>query len=158
MVMEILSTAELERVKAQLAELVAKRPEISKRIAAARELGDLKENADYHAAREDQGVNEARIKQLEDRVGSVIVTDDDDSTIPEDMVFLGATTHLRDADTGRESSYRLVGELSGDYEDDVIEVTSQSPMGSALMRSRIGEVIRVDLPRGTKRFEIIGIE
>lgn len=156
--MEMLSQEEKAKVEAQLAEMIAKRPEISKRIAEARELGDLKENADYHAAREDQGVNEARIRQLEERLDKAIVTDSDDSSIPEDMVFLGATIRLRDADNKKESSYRLVGELSGDFADDVIEVTSQSPMGSALMRSRVGEVIRVDLPRGTKRFEIVGIE
>ncbi|MCC6907387.1 MAG: transcription elongation factor GreA [Phycisphaerales bacterium] len=154
--MEMISPEEKQKITEQLEELKSRRPEISQRIAEARELGDLKENADYHAAREDQGVNEARIRQLEERLSKAMVTGQD-SVVPEDMVFLGATVKLRNVDNEEEMLYRLVGESSGVFSDEVIEVTSTSPMGSSLMRARIGEVIRVDLPRGTKRFEVIEI-
>lgn len=154
--MEMISPEEKQKITEQLEELKSRRPEISQRIAEARELGDLKENADYHAAREDQGVNEARIRQLEERLSKAMVTGQD-SVVPDDMVFLGATVKLRNVDNEEEMLYRLVGESSGVFSDEVIEVTSTSPMGSSLMRARIGEVIRVDLPRGTKRFEVIEI-
>ncbi len=154
--MEMISPEEKQKITEQLEELKSRRPEISQRIAEARELGDLKENADYHAAREDQGVNEARIRQLEERLSKAMVTGQD-SVVPEDMVFLGATVKLRNVDNEEEMLYRLVGESSGVFSDEVIEVTSTSPMGTSLMRARIGEVIRVDLPRGTKRFAVIEI-
>jgi transcription elongation factor GreA len=101
-------------------------------------------------------VNEARIRQLEERLSKAMVTGQD-SVVPEDMVFLGATVKLRNVDNEEEMLYRLVGESSGVFSDEVIEVTSTSPMGTSLMRARIGEVIRVDLPRGTKRFAVIEI-
>jgi len=154
--MEYLSPDEKKKLAGQLEEMKAKRPEISQRIAEARELGDLKENADYHAAREDQGVIEARIRQLEERLSKAMVMEAD-SSMPEDMVFLGATVKLRNVDNEQEALYRLVGEASGDFSDEIIEVTSSSPMGSSLMRARIGEVIRVDLPRGVRRFEVVEI-
>ncbi len=154
--MEMISPEEKQKLTEQLEEMKAKRPEISQRIAEARELGDLKENADYHAAREDQGVNEARIRQLEERLGKAMVMGED-SSVPDDMVFLGATVKLRNVDSEDEMLYRLVGEATGVFSEEVIEVTSTSPMGSSLMRARIGEVIRVNLPRGIKRFEIVEI-
>ena len=153
---EYISQEEKQKLTEQLAEMKAQRPAISRRIAEARELGDLKENADYHAAREDQGVIEARIRQLEDRLSKAVVMEAD-SNMPEDMVFLGATVKLRNVDNEQEALYRLVGEASGDFSAEIIEVTSSSPMGSSLMRARIGEVIRVDLPRGVKRFAVIEI-
>ncbi len=154
--MEMISPEEKQKLTEQLEEMKAKRPEISQRIAEARELGDLKENADYHAAREDQGVNEARIRQLEERLGKAMVMGED-SSVPDDMVFLGATVKLRNVDNEDEMLYRLVGEATGVFSEEVIEVTSTSPMGSSLMRARIGEVIRVNLPRGIKRFEVVEI-
>lgn len=154
--MEMISAEEKTKLAEQLEELKARRPEISQRIAEARELGDLKENADYHAAREDQGVNEARIRQLEERLSKAVVMGEE-SSVPEDMVFLGATVKLRNVDNEEEMLYRLVGESTGVFSEEFIEVTSSSPMGSSLMRARVGEVIRVDLPRGTKRFEVVEI-
>ena len=76
---------------------------------------------------------------------------------PEDMVFIGATVRLREVDSGDEDLYRLVGETTGNYEDEVIEVTPNSPMGQGLMKARVGETVRVDLRRGPKRFEIVEI-
>ncbi|MDX1563837.1 MAG: GreA/GreB family elongation factor, partial [Phycisphaeraceae bacterium] len=81
----------------------------------------------------------------------------DQVEIPDDMVFLGATVKLRDTATDDEDLYRLVGESSGSFDADVVEVTASSPMGEALMKARVGETVRVDLPRGTRRFEIIEI-
>ena len=129
---------------------------LSERIGTARGLGDLKENADYHAAKEDQGLNEAKIRQLEERLAASVVADTSD--MPNDVVFLGATVRLRDVESEAEELYKLVGESTGNFDAEYVEVTTQSPMGMALMKARKGEVIRVDLRRGERRFEIIAIE
>lgn len=153
--MEFLTEAEKAQLEQQLAELVGKRKELSDRIGAARELGDLRENADYHAAREDQGMNEAKIRELERRLANSKVADPD--SIPDDVVFVGATVKLRDTETGEEDLYKLVGESTGNFMLDYIEVTPNSPMGQALMKARVGETVRADLPKGTRRFEILEI-
>ncbi len=153
--MEFLTADERQTLQQKLEELKAKRPVITQRIAEARALGDLSENAEYHAAREDQGLNEAEIRRLEERLKTAKTVDD--TEIPEDMVFLGATVKLRDEDDGDEDHYKLVGESSGRFDFDYIEVTTGSPMGEALMKARVGETVRVDMPKGTKRFTILEI-
>ena len=147
--------ADEKQMQEELRSLSKRRLEITDRIGRARELGDLKENGEYHAAREDQGMNEAKIRLLEERLVTAQVADD--AEVPEDMVFLGATVELRDTENGDEDLYRLVGNATGDFSLDYIEVTTTSPMGIALMKSRVGETIRVDLPRGARRYEIIRI-
>jgi transcription elongation factor GreA len=153
--MEIISPADRAKLEQQLKDLVALRPVLSTRIAEARALGDLKENADYHAAREEQGLNEAKIRELEGRLRTAQVAGE--SAVPKDMVFLGAVVRLRDTGSGAVVAYKLVGQMTDDDSDDYIEVTTSSPIGSSLMRARVGEVVRVDLPRGERRFEIIEI-
>jgi len=153
--MQYITDDDKERLQNELNERVGRRKTITKRIEEARALGDLKENAEYHAAREDQGMNEAKIRQLEHKLATAVVTDT--SSVPDDMVFLGANVILKDTTTGAESEYRLVGEASGSQDDDVIEVTPESPLGEALMKTRLGETVKVDLRRGPKRFEIISI-
>lgn len=157
--MDFITPEEKTQLEAKLEELKAKRPVITNRIAEARALGDLKENAEYHAAREDQGMNEAEIRRIEERLASASIVEE--GTIPDDMVFLGATVKLieidEDGDEVDEDLYKLVGESTGSFDFDVIEVTSSSPMGESLMKARVGEIVRVDLPRGTKRFKIAQI-
>jgi transcription elongation factor GreA len=153
--MNYIRAEEKERLEAELRECFQKRRALSKRLERARELGDLRENAEYHAAREDQGMNEARIRDIEQRLATAVITDD--QALPEDMVFIGATVKLRDVESGEDHFYRLVGEPSAALEDDLIEVTPSSPLGEALMKARVGEVVRVDLRRGPKRFEIVEI-
>ena len=154
--MELISKADKERLESQLAECIQFRPVIAQRIAEARAQGDLKENADYHAAREDQAMNEAKIRELEAKISRVQVAGEVE--VPTDMVFLGATVRLKDVGNGREEVFRLVGQMSDDGgPDDVIEVTASSPMGIALMKARINETVRVDLPRGERRFLVVAI-
>lgn len=153
--MDFITGEEKAQLEKKLEDYKARRPEIVTRIAEARAMGDLKENAEYHAAREEQGMVEAEIRRLEERLSTAKVADDVE--LPEDMVFLGATVKLRDTETEDEDLYRLVGEASGKFDMDVIEVTAASPMGEALMKARVGQTVRVDLPRGTKRFEILEI-
>ncbi|MBG79490.1 MAG: transcription elongation factor GreA [Phycisphaerae bacterium] len=151
--MDYITQEDKTKIEEELNTRIRQRKELSDRIGRARELGDLKENGEYHAAREDQGMNEARIKQLEERLSTAIVADATET--PEDMVFIGATVKLKDVKTGAEQVYRLVGEMSGDFNPECIEVTPTSALGTALMKARVGETVRADLPRGEKRFEIV---
>lgn len=153
--MDVITATEKEKLKARLNELLANRSVISERIAEARALGDLKENAEYHSAREQQGMEEAEIKRLENRIASAQVVDE--SKTADGVVFIGSTVQLREEGDDEVELYRLVGESSGSEDPDVIEVTASSPMGEALMKARVGETIRVTAPRGIKRFEILGI-
>lgn len=153
--MEFLTPEEHAKLSDRLAKLKANRPVLSERIAEARALGDLKENADYHAAREDQAMEESEIKELEARLADVKVIDEAPQV--EDVVFVGATVKLREIGTGDEEIYRLVGEATNDPSLDYLEVTPGSPMGESLMKARVGETIRVDTPRATVRFEVVEI-
>jgi transcription elongation factor GreA len=154
--MEYLTNDDKARLEERLAECNAKRPVLSKRIAEARALGDLKENADYHAAREDQGLNEAEIRRIEERLRTAVMADDMER--PDDVVFLGALVRMREVETDDEDLYKLVGEVSGNFDADYMEVSSGSPMGESLLKARVGETIRVDTPKGTKRFEVLEIQ
>ncbi|MFN0012337.1 MAG: GreA/GreB family elongation factor [Phycisphaerales bacterium] len=155
--MEMVTQAEREQIEARLAALVANRPVITVRIAEARALGDLRENGDYHAARETQGMEEAEIRRLTDRLANLSVVDDSHKS--SGIVFIGATVKMKEEGArGAEAElFRLVGEATGTMSDDLTEVTATSPMGDALMKARVGEVISVRTPRGTKKFKILEI-
>ena len=153
--MDFITAEEKVLLTEKLSELRAMDKVLIQRIAEARALGDLRENAEYHASREDKAMNDAKIKDLEERLARAQVADS--SALPLDMVFVGAVVRLRDEDRGEDSLYRLVGQSSERFDLDNVEVTTTSPMGMALMKSRVGEVVRVDLPRGTKIFTIVAI-
>ena len=154
--MEMVTREEKAQLEARLQELIENRPELAKRNAEARAEGDLKENADYHAAREEQGVQEAEIRRLEDRLSKVAVVDEGQSK-ETGVVFLGATVKVREAGSDEEELVRLVGESSGDLGGEVFEATASSPMGEALLKARVGETVSVRGPRGVKKFEILDI-
>lgn len=150
--MEMVTKAEKEALEAKLEALITNRPLISRRIAEARELGDLRENAEYHAAREDQGMQEAEIRRLEQRLANVQVMDETHKSAG--VVFLGATVKIVEVGTDDEEIVKLVGEATGTASADIIEATVSSPFGDALLKARVGEVISVRGPRGIKQFEI----
>lgn len=153
--MNVITPEEKAKLQARLDELVANRPVITNRIAEARELGDLKENAEYHAAREQQGLEEAEIRRLEERLSSAQVVDD--ARMADGVVFIGSTVRIKEVGDDEIETYRLVGEMSEDDTGDIIEVTASSPFGEALMKARVGETVRVNAPRGVKRFEIVEV-
>lgn len=155
--MELLTKSEKETLEARLAALIANRSTLSARIASARELGDLKENGEYHAAREQQGMEEAEIRRLKERLSNVSVIDEKMSKAVEGVVFLGCTVKLREHGTDDEDLFRLVGEASGTPPADYVEVTVTSPMGEALLKAKVGEQVRVNAPRGVKVFTIVEI-
>ncbi len=158
MEMQLLTKEEKQKLQEHLKTMIDTRPSIAARIAEAREKGDLKENADYHAAREELALLEARIKDLELRLRYASVVDPND--IPADMVFLGSTVQVRDLKTKDTEMFRLVGEIgkgSFDADSDVMEVSAKSPLGEALMRARVGQTVRVNVPRGEIRYEILAV-
>jgi len=145
---------EKAKLEQDLKNMVERRPVIAKAIAEAREKGDLKENADYHAARDEYAFNESQIKHLEERLRSVMVVDT--SAVPEGMVFLGSTVKLKDLNTGDTETVRIVGEVGKiDIDSDIMEVSAKSPLGEALVRARVGDTVNVNVPRGTLRYEIL---
>jgi transcription elongation factor GreA len=154
--MEMVTREEKGALEAKLAALVDNRPMISKRIAEARELGDLKENGDYHAAREQQGFEEAEIRRLEQRLATVQVVDENQKSTG--VVFVGAIVKIREVGGDEDELVRLVGEATGAPAGDYFEATVNSPFGEALLKARIGETVSVRGPRGVKQFEIIEIQ
>ena len=154
--MHYLRPQDKDLLEKKLQEFKKLRKVLSDRIGRAREMGDLRENAEYHTAKDDQGHNERKIRDIEEKLASAVVVGDEE--LPEGMVFVGATVRLRDVSSGDEELYSLVGEPTGDLDDDLIQVTPNSPMGMALMKARVGETVRVDLPRGSKQFEILEIQ
>jgi len=153
--MNFITPEEKVQLEKLLGELRAQEKVLTLRISDARALGDLRENAEYHAAREDKAMNAAKMKEIEERIATAQIAGD--MNIPADMVFVGAVVKLKDIEGGDEDMYKLVGQATGRFDLEYVEVTTTSPMGVALMKARIGEVVRVDLPRGTKRFEIVEI-
>jgi transcription elongation factor GreA len=154
--MDYLTPEEHTKLREELDGLIAERPVISTRIGTAREMGDLKENADYHAAKDDQAHNERKIKDLEKRLAAVTVADTEN--VPEGVVFLGSIVRLKNLSNNKEDLYKLVGETTGRFDLDYLEVTPNSPLGEALFKSRVGETVGVVLPAGRTQFEILCID
>ena len=154
--MDYLTSEEHKKLTNELEGLIALRPVISDRIGTARALGDLKENADYHAAKDEQGHNERKIKDLEERLKNATVADTEH--VPDDMVFLGTIAKLKNLSNNKEDLYMLVGESSGRFDMDYLEVTSNSELGMAIFKARVGDIVGVNLPAGRTEFEIISIQ
>ncbi len=131
-----------------------KRAEIQEAIATARAFGDLKENAEYHAAREAQGLLEAKIRQLEDKLARTEIVDS--SNIPTDAIHFGAKVEVEDLDTGDIENYELVGAGDDDPMNDKILVSS--PFAQALLEHKVGDEVEVNAPAGVLRFKILKIE
>ena len=132
----------------------AERPRIIKLIAEARSHGDLSENAEYHAAKELQGITEARIADLEDKLSRADIIDV--SKLKGDQVMFGATVTLIDEDTEDKVKYRIVGEIEGNVKEGKISITS--PIARALLGKRKNDVVEVSTPGGGKSYEIIKVE
>ncbi|CAG9297504.1 transcription elongation factor GreA [Celerinatantimonas diazotrophica] len=132
-----------------------RRPEITAAIAEAREHGDLKENAEYHAAREQQGFCEGRIQEIEAKLSNVQVIDV--SKIPNNgKVIFGATISLVNLDTEKEVEYRIVGDDEADIKQNLISVNS--PIARALIGKELDDVVEVKTPGGVVEYEITNVE
>ena len=129
------------------------RPRIIQAISEARAHGDLSENAEYHAAKEAQAMNEGRILELESLIARAEVIDV--SKLNGDRIKFGATVKLIDEDTEQEKTYQIVGEPEADVRSGRVSVTS--PIARALMGKTIGDTVEVNTPGGGKSYEIVGV-
>ncbi len=146
----------LEKIKKELDERKNNtRPKIVQAIAEARSHGDLKENAEYHAAKEEQGLNEKRIKELESTIALANVIDI--SKIKKDnKVIFAATIVVKDVETDIESKYKIVGKDEADVKAGLVYF--KSPIGKGLIGKVKGEFVEITTPSGSKTLEIVSVE
>jgi transcription elongation factor GreA len=129
------------------------RAEMADKIAEARSHGDLSENAEYDAAKEEQGLFELRIRKLEALLTRARIIEK--SELPTDAVYILSDVTLEDLKTGSIVTYKLVSQEEADFEQNKLSVNS--PIGKALLKRKIGEVIKVQVPAGTLEYKIIGV-
>ncbi|HAY80695.1 MAG TPA: transcription elongation factor GreA [Planctomycetaceae bacterium] len=129
-------------------------PKIAEKIAAARDEGDLKENAEYHAQREAQGMLQAKINQLKSQLANASIVDP--SKIKKDEIAFGAKVTVKDLDYDDEEEFTFVG--SGDEDYDAGKYLITSPMGQGLLGKKVGDKVEIPVPKGTLKFEVLKIE
>jgi transcription elongation factor GreA len=149
-----MTPAGAQKLKDELARLKEERPKISRDIGIAREHGDLRENAEYHAAKDRQGMIEARLKDIEDKLARAEVIDP--TKLSGDRVRFGATVTLTNLDNDEESTYFIVGADEADINQGLISISA--PLARALIGKNVGDEVVVQLPAGTRRYEIGAIE
>ena len=146
----------LQNLKNELEDLKnVQRPKIVEAIAEARSHGDLKENAEYHAAREEQGLNEARIRELEEVLSISQVVEYKTMGV-EDRVIFGSTVTIKDLESEEIKTYQIVGDAEADIEKNTISFTT--PMARSLIKKELGEFVEVETPGGIKEYEITEIK
>lgn len=138
---------ELEHLK------TAKRREIALDIGRARAFGDLRENAEYDAAKNSQAMNERRISEYEERLSRIQIIDD--AKIPKDQVFIGATALLKDLDSQEELSYSIVAQDEANFDEGKLSVTS--PIAKGLLGLKVGDTAEIKIPAGTLKYKVLKI-
>lgn len=130
-----------------------KRKEISESIEHARSLGDLKENAEYHAAKEAMAENERKIRILEDRLSRAEIIDT--ASVNTQEAYLGAKVELKDLDSGEEIAYKLVGQDEADPLADLISI--DSPVGKSILGRKAGDIIEIRVPAGILKYQVLKV-
>jgi transcription elongation factor GreA len=150
----LLTKGSYEKLQSELEHMkTTKRAEIAEALRKARGFGDLSENFEYHSARRDQGILNGRIAELERKLELAKIVDE--AEVEEGVISLGSIVTVKDLDEDDEWDFYLVDAVEADPVNDRISV--QSPVGEALMGKRVGEVVEVDIPAGTARYEITAI-
>ena len=144
----------LAKLKDDLQRMISvERPKISQQIADARDKGDLSENAEYDAAKEAQGLLEARIAKLQEVIRNARVLDTSEMDLSK--VFIQSKVKIKNVDNGREIEYRIVAEKEADLKAKKISV--QSPIGKGLLGKEVGDIAEVEVPSGIMKFEVLEI-
>ena len=143
-----------KKLQEELRNLKLERPKIIKAIAEAREHGDLKENAEYHAAREQQGMVEAKIKDIEFKLGNSEIIDSKPNENKNQIIF-GSTVELLNTKDNSKIKYQLVGEDEADLTKN--KISFNSPIGKGLMNTKVGDIITILVPKGKLNFKVINI-
>ncbi len=150
---EPITAAGIEDLKAELAQLEGPaRLEMAARIKVAREEGDLKENAEYHVAKEDQAHMETRIKRLQERLHNAVVVEVDAGAAADSFAF-GLSAEVLDEQSEKTNVWTLVGSTEANLAEG--RLSAESPIGKALMNTKVGASVKVETPRGTKSFKVI---
>lgn len=139
-----------DALQTELDTLIARRPAMAAKIKSARELGDLKENAEYHAAKEEQGYLETRIMVIEGQLRTAKIVE-----ASSDRVSVGSKVVVKDLDMGEQESWTVTGVSEADPLEN--KVSYESPIGSALIDAVVGDIVEVQVPRGTMRLEVVSI-
>ncbi len=134
--------------------VTVRRKEVAERLKEARSYGDLSENAEYDEAKNDQGMLEAQIADLEVVIANAIIVDDDSLSLDE--VGVGSIVKLKDFDMDEILEYQIVGSTESDPDNN--KISDESPIGKACLKKKIGDVFEVEVPAGTLKFEILGID
>lgn len=144
----------LDNLKSEIKQLESiERPKISQQIAEARDKGDLSENAEYDAAKEAQGMLEARISKLKNKLANARIIDD--SEIDNSKVFILSTVRIKNTKNQMELSYTLVAENEANIKSGKISV--DSPIGKGLLGKEVGDIADINTPAGTMKFEVLSI-
>ena len=149
-----MSRAGYDKIKAEIEDLQEQVDFVTRKVAEARAEGDLKENAEYHAQRENQGMLMAKIAERKDKLARATIVDP--STLPKDEVVFGCTVTVEDLAYGDEEQFTLVGAGDEDIENGRVPVAS--PFGQGLVGKKVGETAEVDAPAGKLEFKILKIE
>lgn len=143
-----------EKIRSELVRLQTEdRPNVIAAIKKAREFGDLSENAEYHAAKERQAFLENKIASLQTKLTNSEIVDE--TQIPKDKVYLGATVKMKDQKTGDNIQYKLVSTDEADYSEN--KISTESPIGKALLGKAVSDVVEIQVPVGTLTYEILEI-
>ena len=130
-------------------------PVIAHLIAEARAEGDLRENAEYHGQRENQGRMQAKINQLKTRLANCVMVDK--STQPKGVAAFGSVVMLKDLNNGKKEGYELVGPGEEDYDADIMKILLSGPLGQAIQGKKVGEAVELTTPRGVRKLEVISV-
>lgn len=137
-----------EKLKLEIEDLLGRgRREVAERIKEARDFGDIAENAEYDAAKNDQAMLEARIATLEEKLRSAVVVEDKD--VEKDVVGVGTTVHLKDQKTAKSSKFKIVGSSEADPING--KLSNESPIGNALIGHKRNDIVKIPVPRGPAR-------
>ncbi len=152
---EYMSKESLQKLKDELHEKkYKKRPIVSQKVATAREHGDLKENAEYHVAREELSLLESKIQQLQDRISRARIIKGEE--LPNDKVYILKTVILKDLKFDDTLEYTLVSPAEANFEEN--KISSASPIGKALLGKGVGDQVEVQAPAGVLKYEILEIK
>jgi transcription elongation factor GreA len=152
---EQMSQQSYDKLKQKLEELKKRRAVISRTIGEAREHGDLRENSAYHAAKDEQGLNEMRIRDLEAKLDNATIVEA--GQLPKkNEIALNSTVRVKALDTGKVVEYKIVPE----HEADVLEnmISTDSPLGAALFGGKVGETVEFEAPRGLVKYQVLEIK
>lgn len=131
-------------------------PKVAALIADARAEGDLRENAEYHGQRENQGRMQAKINQLKLRLSKCVIVDK--STQPKGIAAFGSIVMLKDLSNNKKEGYELVGPGEEDYDADIMKILMSGPLGQALQGKKVGDVVEFSTPRGIRKLEVTEVK